>query len=420
MFRAPPEWGVEPVPAEKKILRSWDIIVLWSSLGVGLLVMQAGALLVQWLGLSLFEATLISIIGSIIGSLILALAGVIGSKYGVPTMVSFRPILGVRGTYLFSLLNVIQLIGWTIFEVIIMGEAATSISGEFLGSYTRIFWSTIFGLWCTLLAVYGPLAVVRQWLEKFAIWLVYISSIWITFNLAQNITFTVESTLNNSSILLGLDLVIAMPISWMPLISDYNRFARSVREGVLGTFISYTIANAWFYIMGVMLATIYPSESIVFSIAILMLGQVAILGILVDETDNAFADIYSAAVSIQNIFPKTRQWKLSAIIGILSLFLSYVIPIAQYENFLFLIGAIFIPLFGILFADYFVIRKGKYEISEFYDGKVIDFKAIFSWLTGFITYYLLTYIFTELSIGATIPTLLTSFIVYLLIKKVKA
>lgn len=69
--------------------------------------MQAGALLVQWLGLSLFEATLISIIGSIIGSLILALAGVIGSNYGIPTIVGFRPILSVKGTYMFSLLNVV-------------------------------------------------------------------------------------------------------------------------------------------------------------------------------------------------------------------------------------------------------------------------------------------------------------------------
>lgn len=134
--------------------------------------------------------------------------------------------------------------------------------------------------------------------------------------MAQNITFTVKRTLNNSSELLRLDLVVAMPITWMPLISDHNRFARTVREGVSRTFISYTIANA-------------------------------------------FADIYSAVISIQNIFPKTRQWKLSAIIGILSLILSYMIPMTQYENFLFPISAIFIPLFGILFADYLVIRKGK-------------------------------------------------------------
>ena len=420
-IRAPPEWGIEPVPEELRKLRHFDIAVLWSSLGVGLLVMQAGALLVQWLNLSVIEAIIISIVGSIIGSLILAVAGIIGGKYGVPTMVSLRPIMGLKGSYLLTFLNVIQLIGWTTFEFIVMGDAATAITGEFLGSYTKYFWITIVAIWCYLMATLGPLAVVREWLEKFAIWIVYLSSIWITLNITSVISFSPQQFSGSiSALLLGLDLVVAMPISWMPLIADYNRFNRSSREGVIGTFIGYTIANTWFYSMGACLAYVYPGESVVYSIALIYLGVLAILGILVDETDNAFADIYSSAVSLQNIFQKTRQWKLALFVTVISLILAYTIPIAEYESFLLLIGASFIPIFGIMMGDALIIRKLNYDVTEFYEkAPSIKWSAVFSWIIGFTVYYLLSYVFVDLSIGASIPTLIISLLIYVLIEKAR-
>ncbi len=412
MVKAPPEWGIEPVPDERRILGTLDYAVLWSSLGVGLLVMQAGALLVQWLGLNLWEALLVSLVGSVAGSAILALASVPGARYGVPTMVSLRPVLGVRGTYLPTVLNVVQLVGWTTFEMIIMGEAATAVSGELMGPYTKYLWMTVFGVWCYLLAVLGPLAVVRQWLEKFAIWLVYASSAWITYQLLR-VSPAGGGGAGLPEFLLALDLVIAMPVSWMPLVSDYNRFARSVSKGVLGTFLGYTIANTWFYWMGAALAAAYPRESVVYSIALLYLGVLAVAGILVDETDNAFADIYSAAVSLQNIAPRARQWKLALGITLASLVLAYTVPIAQYEHFLLLIGASFVPLFGVLISDYFLVRRGRYGIDEFY-GRAPGIRAapLVAWAVGFTVYYILAYCATWAGVGATLPSLLTSLILH--------
>ena len=416
LFRAPPEWGIEPVPEEMRVLRHIDLAALWSSLGVGLLVLQAGALLVRWLGLGLLEALLVSLAGSLIGSTILAAAGILGSKYGVPTMVSLRPVLGLKGTYLPTALNVVQLIGWTTFEIIVMGEAATALTGSFLGPYTKYFWTTVFAIWCYLMAVYGPLAVVRQWIEKFAIWLVYASSIWITLNLVDAVPELAIGSASPSSLLLALDLVIAMPISWMPLVSDYNRFARKASEGFLGTLIGYTVANTWFYWMGAALAALYPGETVVYGIALLMLGWLALLVILVDETDNAFADIYSSAVSLQNIVPRARQWKLALAATLVSLVLAYTVPIAEYEHFLLLIGASFVPLFGVMLADYFIVRRGEYLTEEFYEkASGVRVGAIASWLAGFAVYYLMAYVLPWLGFGATLPSLASSFIFYSLI-----
>ncbi len=410
LIRLPPEWGVEPVPAEKRVLRGLDLFVLWSSLGVGLLVLQAGALLVP--SLTFYEALAVSLVGSIVGSFLLAAAGVIGSKYGVPTMVSLRPILGLKGSYLPTALNVVQLVGWTAFELMIMVEAAVGVAGEFAGPYTRLVCLLAFTAWCALLALGGPLAVVREWLEKFAIWLVYASTFWITFQvftnpeLCSNVFSTTPTRDMPAS--LALDLVIAMPISWMPLVSDYSRFAGTARGGFLGTLLGYTVANTWFYALGAALALATRQELVVSSILLLFLGSLAMLPIIVDETDNAFADIYSAAVSLQNAFPKVRQWKFVAGVAALGALLAYAIPLAEYEYFLLMIGALFIPLFGVVLADYFVVRRGEYELREFYEAAPqVRAEALFSWAIGALVYFAITYLFPE--VGASLPSLLTSF-----------
>jgi purine-cytosine permease-like protein len=162
----------------------------------------------------------------------LSLARLVGSRYGVPTMVSLRPVLGIMGSYLPTALNILQLVGWTAFELMIMGQAASSISGRFLGEFTHAFWVAVFAAWCAGLAIGDPLVFVRKWLERVAIWLVYFSAIWITvqvFSSPKVWEVFARSGDGSLPILLALDLVIAMPISWWPLISDYNRFSSTVR-----------------------------------------------------------------------------------------------------------------------------------------------------------------------------------------------
>src|SRR2546425_2036967 len=115
-IRRPPEWGVEPVPERLRVLRTFDFFVLWSSLGVGLLVLAAGTLLV-FQGLSIAEILGVSVVGSILGSLMLAGAARHGSRAGVPTMVSLRPILGRPGSYVPPAPNLLPLLGWAAFEL---------------------------------------------------------------------------------------------------------------------------------------------------------------------------------------------------------------------------------------------------------------------------------------------------------------
>src|SRR3989475_6130429 len=233
MFRVrrPPEWGVEPVPQGLRVLRTFDLFVLWSSLGIGLLVLAAGTLLIGvggfGFGLTLAESAVVALFGSVLGSLMLAAAAHHGSRAGVPTMVSLRPILGRRGSYVATALNVFQLLGWAAFELLVMGIAAATLVGDVFGPPTATLFVPIFGAVVAALALGGPLAVIRAWLEKFAILLVYASTAAIGVALIfkrprLGVPAAPQYFFGATSLLPPPHLVIAMPVSWWPLLSDYN------------------------------------------------------------------------------------------------------------------------------------------------------------------------------------------------------
>ncbi len=424
-LRRPPEWGVEPVPESLRVLRTSDLFVLWSSLGVGLLVLAAGALLVTLFGLTLWETILVSLIGSIAGSALLAGAGHHGSRAGVPTMVSLRPILGRVGSYAPTALNVVQLLGWTAFELVIMGEAAALLSRDALGPWTAAIFVPVWGAITAALALGGPLAVIRDWLERFAIWLVYASTAAIAIalflhglDLGLRPAATAPGFAGMGSLLMGVDLVVAMPISWWPLVSDYNRFARNPRASAVGTGVGYAVANTLFYVLGAGLVFLgitrfglNPADPAAFLavIGLLGLGVLPLVVILVDETDNAFADVYSVAVSVQNLAPRRRQATtivVATAVGTASAW--FLLATGQglggaYEGFLLLIGGLFVPLLGVVIADSFIVRRGAYATAEFFDAAPQwRWPALASWGPGVVLYFVI--LLFALPIGATLPS----------------
>ena len=425
--RRPPEWGVEPVPDRLRVLRAFDVFVLWSSLGVGLLVLAAGTLLVLAFGLTVWESLAVSLVGSVIGSLMLAGAAHHGSTAGVPTMVSLRPVLGRAGSYVPTALNVLQLLGWAAFELLVMGYAAAVITKDALGPWTAAIFVPVFGAVVAALALVGPLAVVRQWLEKFAIWLVYASTAAIAILLVlhgvdPSSRPAAPAFSGTASYLLALDLVIVMPVSWWPLISDYNRFARASRDSALGTTVGYTIANTVFYVLGAALvvfglAQLPPQESFLAAIGLLGLGGLPLLFILVDETDNAFANVYSTAVSLQNLAPRRRQLCFIVAATVLAGAGAWALLArgetigGGYETFLLLIGGLFVPLLGIVIADSFLIRRGRYRPEEFADrAPGLRWPAFASWVPGILLYFGVAYGWIPgfPPVGATLPSFLVA------------
>jgi NCS1 family nucleobase:cation symporter-1 len=387
-----PEWGIDPVPPELRRFGTFDGVALWANLGISLLLPIVAAFLVP--GLSFARAALAIVVGVVIGNLMLAYAGRIGAATGAPAMVLYRASLGRRGSYAPTALNVLQNVGWGSFELLIIGTAAAAISERAIGAGMRPLWTILFGAVVTLMAVGGPLVVVRRWIRRYAVWLVLASSIYLTTYVLTTVPLSTifGSRGTGMPFWQGVDLVIAMPISWIPLAADYTRFSRSRRAGFVGPGVGYGIAHAWFYFLGVFLilsgVARAPEDPTAFVAAVLAIpaGLLA-LGILaVDETDEAFANIYSASVSVQNALPNIGQRVLSIVIGAICTLIAVVVPLVQYENFLLLIGAVFVPLFGVLTAHYAVVRRG-YSRADLYEQTAVARPwGLVAWVAGFLTY----------------------------------
>src|SRR3954462_14689869 len=179
-------WGIDPVPERLRVLGLLDALLLWSNLSVSLLVIVAGAFLVLpasqfGLGLSLPVALAAIVAAAVVGSLLLGVGGLIGADARVPSMVLMRAPLGRRGSYLPTALNIVQCLGWSVFELIIIATGASALSEQVLGFGGVAFWKIVFGAVATALAFLGPVGFVRKVVRRFAIWVVLASLAYLTW-----------------------------------------------------------------------------------------------------------------------------------------------------------------------------------------------------------------------------------------------
>jgi nucleobase:cation symporter-1, NCS1 family len=423
-----PNWGIEPVPERLRVLGGLDTALLWGNLGVSLLVLVAAAFLVP--ALSLPEAVVAIVVGALIGNLMLAAAGAIGADARVPAMVLMRAPLGRRGSYLPTILNVAQCLGWAIFELIIIAAAAAALSNEIFGFEGRAFWTILFGICSGALALLGPVGFVRRFVRRFALWAVLASLVYLTW---WGLDGTDLGTVwradgeGGSSVVLGVDLVVAITVTWIPLAADYTRFCRSRAAAFGGTFVGYFVPSLWMFLLGSLLVLGRDlSDPVAVPAAVAAAGvtaAIALFAVTVDETDEAFANTYSTAVSLQNLLPGIPQRILVVAAATIATVGALTIELRNYEAFLLLLGSFFVPLFGVLLADWLLAGR-RYTTADIFHGPAFRLDLIVAWLGGFALYQWLHPTGPnwwidlvdranagELEIGATLPSFLAAFLV---------
>jgi putative hydroxymethylpyrimidine transporter CytX len=384
-----PAWGIEPVPERLRVLGFLDMTLLWGNLSISLLVIVLGAFLVPYL--SLRDALLAILVGAFVGSLLLGLAGMIGADARVPGMVLLRAPFGHRGSYAPTVVNVVQNLGWSTFELLIISTAASALSNRVFGFEARWLWALIFGAISVGLGLLGPIGFVRRYVKKFAAWAVLISIGYLTWwvidksNLHAFWSAPAQGGLTFGQ---GVDLVIGSVISWTPLAADYTRFSRDRRTAFWGTGLGYFVPTLWCFGIGSLLVlakNISTPEEIPAAVLAGSAGILALLALTVDESDEAFADIYSTAVSVQNVLPRVSQRLLIVLVGALATIGAIVIDLRNYETFLFLLGSVFVPLFGVLLADW-LVAGAHYSRGEIFAAPAVRIEMIVAWLAGFCLY----------------------------------
>jgi len=386
-----PAWGIEPVPERLRTLGLWDLTVLWGNLGVSLLVLVIGALLVP--ALSLRDALLAILVGGVIGNAMVGAAGMIGADARVPSMVLLRAALGRRGSYVPTALNALQCLGWATFELIIIAAAASALSDEVIGVEAKPAWTIAFGILAASFALLGPVGFVRRILRRFGVWIVLASLVylsWWALSEADLHDLWNAPAQGGSSVWLGIDLVIAITVSWVPLVSDYTRFARERSAAFWGSGGGYFIGGTWMLVLGIFIVlTRGVSDPVEIPPAVAAAGlaaALALLAVTIDETDEAFANIYSTAVSLQNVFPAVEQRLLIAAVSMLATIAALVIQLRNYESFLLLLGSFFVPLFGVLLADW-LASGARYRRDQIFSAPAWRPELLAAWLLGFLLYH---------------------------------
>ncbi|WP_312461714.1 cytosine permease [Comamonas sp.] len=402
--------ALHPVTAQERVFNGWHLASLWFSLGVGLLVMQVGAYLMP--ALSTQQALMAIIGGSVVGAGLLAWVGKIGCDTGLSSAALIHHVYGRHFAKLPVLLNIVQLLGWGAFELVVMRESTVAI-GRQAGGMQAAYWPWLATLlWGGLLVALmtgSMVRLVRQLISRIALPLVVLSLLWLSW---QFVGMAVQQGLpalwsrpgaGGMGVMPALDLVVAMPISWLPLVADYARYGRDGRSALAGTWIGFGIANIWCYALGVLVALVLPSTDLVAALLLAQGGLIALSLVLLDEVDNAYGDAYSGAVSAHSLLPRwgVRGWGIA--MAVASTALAVVLPMHSLEPFLLTLSSIFVPLFGVILGR---LSWGGYQPGN--AQAAVHLLPLALWLGGIALYHGLAAWAPQA--GSALPTLALTFV----------
>ena len=405
-----PNLALRPVALQERVFNGWHLASLWFSLGVGLLVMQVGAYLMP--ALSTEQALLAIVGGSVVGAGLLAWVGKIGCDTGLSSAGLIHHVYGRHFAKLPVLLNIVQLLGWGAFELVVMRESTVAI-GRQAGGMQASYWPWLATLlWGGLLVALmtgSMVRLVRQLISRIALPLVVLSLLWLSW---QFVGMAVQQGLpalwnrpgaGGMGVMPALDLVVAMPISWLPLVADYARYGRNSRSAMAGTWIGFGIANIWCYALGVLVALVLPSTDLVAALLLAQGGVIALSLVLLDEVDNAYGDAYSGAVSAHSLLPAWRVRTWGIVMAVASTGLAMVLPMHSLEPFLLILSSIFVPLFGVILGR---LSWGGYQPAHTQAG--VHLLPLALWLGGIALYHGLAAWAPQA--GSALPTLALTFV----------
>lgn len=408
--------ALTPLPEARRVFGWHDHASLWFSLGVGLLVMQVGAYLVPAVGTR--DAALAIVLGSGIGAALLAWTARLGCESGLASAGLMHATYGSAFARLPVLLNIVQLVGWTTFELVIMREGTQAIGAQAFGLALDGFWGAalttlLWGAVLVALLAGSMVRLVRRFVSRFGLPLVVLSLLWLSWQFAAQLqakgfeAFWARPGNGGMGLFSALDLVIAMPVSWLPLVADYARHGRRSGSGGLGgafggTWLGYALANIWCYALGVMVVSVAaPGTGLVTALLLAQGGLVALGLILVDELDNAYGDVYSGSVSTHSLLPQwsARRWGL--LLAVLCTGLALVLPMHSLEPFLLLLSSVFVPLYGVILGR---LGTGRAVAAN---GRRVDLGAAAIWIAGIALYHAAAKWAPQL--GSALPTLAATF-----------
>ena len=366
--------------------------LIWFGAGVSIAEILTGTYFAP-LGFS--KGLLAILAGHVIGCIMLFLAGYIGARTRKSAMETAKMSFGSKGGLLFSILNVLQLIGWT---AIMIYDGALAADGVLhTGAW---IWCLVIGVLIILWILIGITNLGKiNMIAMAALFILTLILCKVIFFDAGEIAMSPDDSLSFGA---AVELAVAMPLSWLPLISDYTREAEKPFAATLTSTLVYGLVSTWMYVIG-MGAAIFTGE---YDIAQIMvkagLGIAGLLIIVFSTVTTTFLDAYSAGISAESVFAKLSGKWVAVAVAVVGTICAMLFPMDDITNFLYLIGSVFAPMIAILIADFFILHQNHIRDSFNWINLVV-------WALGFVLYrYLMT---VDIPCGNTLPDMVITMLV---------
>jgi putative hydroxymethylpyrimidine transporter CytX len=379
----------------KKIKNS-SMFLLWAGAAISITEIYTGGIIAP---LGLKKGLLAIIIGHIIGTAFLAFGGYISFVDNKNAMDKVRDSMGSVGAKIIAFLNILQLIGWAAIMIIQGGRALNSVIPGLSFNIALIFMAVAVFIWAYSFNNYSKLV------NDISVVVLIIVCILMFFKVHGAAPIAIKDSISFTT---AIELAIAMPVSWLPLIGDYAKDGESKTGVFIWSFWGYFIGSVLMYVLG-LLITVKTGKDVIEFIAGTGLSLVASLIIVLSTVTTTFLDIFSAVISSKQIFKVKSENILIIIYSIIATIIAFIFPIENYQNFLLTIGSIFVPVYIIVFAEYAMGRN--------WNAKSLNVLGLITAVLGTLLYNY----FNKLSFG--IPTVLVfvilTIIYYLPIKLLK-
>ena len=371
--------------------------LIWFGAGVSIAEIVTGTYLAP-LGFGKGLAAIV--VGHIIGCVLLFLAGIIGGKLRRSAMETVKLSFGQKGALLFAVLNILQLVGWTGIMIYDGALAADTLLG--IG---RWVWCLVIGGLIILWILIGIRNLGRvNTVSMAALFILTIVLSVVVFGKGAAHTGLGEAMSFGAAV----ELSVAMPLSWLPLISDYTREAEKPVAATAVSAVVYGLVSCWMYVIG-MGAAIFTGE---YDIAQVMvkagLGVAGLLIIVFSTVTTTFLDAYSAGVSSETVAPKAKGKWIAVAAAVIGTVGAIAFPMDDITDFLYLIGSVFAPMIAIQIADYFILKADHTHQSLSVVNLVV-------WVLGFVCYRLLMQV--DLPVGNSLPDMLITMVLCVLAGK---
>lgn len=385
--------------AEKQGTSVFENALIWFGAAVSIAKIRTGAFFAP---LGFGDGMVAILVGHLIGCTMLFFAGLIGGKVRKSGMDTAKMSFGHNGTLVFSLLNIVQLIGWT---TIMIHDGAHAVNGIF--AVGKWIWCIVIGAMIVLWILIGikNLGKVNT-VAMGSLFLLTLILCFKIFGKNNPLGITGEGMTFGTAV----ELSAAMPLSWLPLISDYTREARRPVAATAASVITHGIISGWMYIIG-MGAAIFTGESD--TVQIIMKAGLGVAGLLIivfSTVTVTFLDVYSAGVSGESLSKKVNGKYLAIAVTLLGVLGGIFLPLSDISEFLYFIGSVFAPMVAVQFADFFILKKN-------YENRKVNVQNLIIWFVGFVAYRLLMKI--DIPTGSTLPDMLITVTVCVAVDKIR-